>query len=297
MRSFDRTAVLGITLLVTTGALLPAHAGKLSWFDDAPFAGVGALGAPEARWRSLSDRQYTSFGLDLYRSQSAVVEEGYVDSGDATADMSNLRLYGEIESTQATRSASLVQNVGDVSLADASRRVNAFGVQWQHRLDAINRFAVSAEYGEGVSVYPSTLNTLDTRAAFSWNSQLPSRIRPSITGSVFLGDEMAREEIYRHLGRKYYGIALGGSLTLFQAHTPYVSFKIQKSIYDSAEDLQFVSSRSDDRSLLSAGWKWQVQRDLRLQAEASYGFGNATTPELYNPERSRIFFGTRFDFK
>jgi hypothetical protein len=160
----------------------------------------------------------------------------------------------------------------------------------------MNTFAVSAEYGEGTVVSPLAL---DTRAAFSWTSVLPSAVRPSVTGSVFLGDEIAREEIYRHLGRKYYGFSVGGSLTLFQSHTPYVSFKMQRSVYETSDDSLFVAPRTGDRSLLSAGWKWQAGRDLSLQAEATYGLGEATGSSLdpYSLERSRILFGTRFGFK
>ncbi len=295
MKVVNRLIKMGFVVLVTAGPVLPASAAKLSWFDDAPFAGVGALGGPDAGLRSLTN-QYTSFGLNLYRAQDIAAEDGYTqDSSELATDSGSVRVYGEIEANHPSR---LIGSVQDHESQDnLNRRVNTLGLKWQHRLNAINSFAVSAEYGEGVSVYPSTLNTQDARAAFSWTSRIPSSLRSSITGSVFLGDEMAREDIYRHLGRRYYGFEVGGSVTFFQTHTPYVSLKMQKSVYDATEDALFVSARSDDRSLLSAGWKWQVQRDLNLQAEASYGFGNPANPELYTSERSRIFFGTRFDFK
>lgn len=298
MKISTKSALTGITAALVAALPLSAPAGKLSWFDDAPFAGVGSVGVPEARLRD--PREYKSFGLDLYRPQSIAIEEGYpLDSGESSLGSDSVRLYGEVESNRTPSLSVPASRVPrQAPLEDASlNRVNAFGVKWQHRLDAMNSFAVSAEYGEGVAVYPTKLDTLDTRAAFTWTSQFSGGIKPNLTSSVYLGDETAREEIYRHLGRKYYGFAVGGSLTLFQAHTPYVSFKMQKSLYDPAEDSLLVSPRSDDRSLLSAGWKWQVQRGLSLQAEASYGLGNAANPELYNPERSRIFFGTRYGFK
>jgi len=298
MKVSTKSALTGITAALVTALPLSAFADKLSWFDDAPFAGVGSVGVPEVRLRD--PKEYKSFGLDLYRPQSIATEERYpLDSGEPALGFDTVRLYGEVESSR-TQSLPAPENhvASSAPLEDSSlNRVNAFGVKWQHRMDAVNSFAVSAEYGEGVAVYPTKLDTLDTRAAFTWTSQFSGAIKPSLTSSVYLGDETAREEIYRHLGRKYYGFAVGGSLTLFQTHTPYVSFKMQKSLYDPAEDTLLVSPRSDDRSLLSAGWKWQVQRDLSLQAEASYGLGNTANPELYNPERSRIFFGTRYGFK
>jgi hypothetical protein len=298
MKVSTKSTLTGITAALVAALPLSAPASKLSWFDDAPFAGVGSVGVPEVRLRD--PKEYKSFGLDLYRPRSIAAEEGYpLDSGESSLGSDTVRLYGQVESSR-TPSLSVPESrvSRPVPFEDPSlNRVNVFGVKWQHRMDAINSFAVSAEYGEGVAVYPTKLDTLDTRAAFTWTSQFSGGIKPNLTSSVFLGDETAREEIYRHLGRKYYGFAVGGSLTLFQAHTPYVSFKMQKSLYESAEDTLLVSPRSDDRSLLSAGWKWQVQRSLSLQAEASYGLGNTANPELYNPERSRIFFGTRYGFK
>ncbi len=294
MKPFNKTVLASMALLVA-GPALSAPTSKLSWFNDTPFAGVGALGVPEARLLTPSDN--TSFGINLFSSRQDVVEEeNPTDVRSVGVEANTVRLYGDVESPRSgTGTFSSASSVGDPTLG----RVNAFGVSWKHRMDAMNSFAVSAEYGEGTAVYPQPLDTLDTRAAFSWTSVISSAAKPSITGSVFFGDEMAREEIYRNLGRKYYGFTLGGSLTLFQSHTPYVSFKMQRSQYDATDDSLLVSPRSGDRSLLSAGWKWQVQRDLSLQAEASYGLGETPPSNLdtYSLERSRIFFGTRFDFK
>ena len=291
MKTVNKAVLASVALLVVAGPALSAPAGKLSWFNDTPFAGVGALGVPEARLLNPAD--YTSFGIDLYSSRQSAMEQAYpVDAREITLNANTVRLYGELESPRS--GAGSFSSLEDSSFG----RVNVFGMTWQHRLNTMNTFAVSAEYGEGTAVSPSSLDTLDTRAAFSWTSVLPSAIKPSITGSVFLGDEMAREEIYRHLGHKYYGFAVGGSLTLFQSHTPYVSFKMQRSLYETTDDSLFVSPRSGDRSLLSAGWKWQVQRDFSLQAEASYGLGETPGSSLdpYNLERSRIIFGTRYGF-
>jgi hypothetical protein len=289
MKLARKTLLASAVLLASTGSALSAPSGKLSWFDDAPFAGVGALGVPEVQLRNPSE--YNSFGLNLYRSQRAVTEDtNSADSGETAFGASSVSFYGEVETVG--------NRVRYSSEESSSNRVNAFGVRWQQHVDTMNSFAISAEYGEGTAVNPSLLDTLDTRAAFSWTSSLPSAVKPSVTGSVFLGDEVAREEIYRHLGRRYYGFTVGGSLTLFQSHTPYVSFKMQKSLYDTADEPTFVSPRSGDRSLLSAGWKWQVQRGFSLQAEASYGLGSSTTSlDPYSLERSRILFGTRFGFK
>ncbi|MEK7716368.1 MAG: hypothetical protein AAB322_01295, partial [Pseudomonadota bacterium] len=73
MRAVNKTILAGAVLLASTGSALSAQSGKLSWFDDAPFAGAGALGVPEVKLRNSSE--YNSFGLNLYRSQRAVTED------------------------------------------------------------------------------------------------------------------------------------------------------------------------------------------------------------------------------
>lgn len=292
MKPVNKAVVAGAVLMLTAGPALSAQTEKLSWFNDTPFAGVGSVGTPELR--PLNPADYTSFGINLYSSRQDVAEDVYpADAREGVPGGTTVRVYGEVESSRAGSGS--FSSLEDSSLG----RVNVFGVSWQHRLNAANSFAVSAEYGEGTAVYPLPLDTLDTRAAFSWTSALPGSVRPSVTGSVFLGDEMAREEMYRHLGRRYYGFSVGGSLTLFQSHTPYVSFRMQRSVYETPEDSLFVAPRTGDRSLLSAGWKWQAGRDFSLQAEASYGLGDTTGSSLdpYSLERSRILFGTRFGFK
>ncbi|MCR4302238.1 MAG: hypothetical protein NUV51_11545 [Sulfuricaulis sp.] len=291
MKTLNKSLMAGVALIMVAGPALSASSGRLSWFNDTPFSGAGTLGVPKARLLNPAD--YTSFGVNLYSSRQDTFEETFpLDRAEISVDANTVRLYGEVESSRT--GATSFSPAPDSTLG----RVNVFGVTWQHRLNAMNTFAVSAEYGEGTAIYPQPPDTLDTRAAFSWTSVLPSAVRPSITGSVFFGDEMAREDLYRNLGRRYYGFTVGGSLTLFQSHTPYVSFKMQRSQYDTSDDSLLISPRSGDRSLLSAGWKWQIQRDFSLQAEASYGLGETPSSlDSYSLERSRILFGTRFGFK
>lgn len=286
MKIANQFLLVSTALLVATPAL-SAPGEKASWFNDNPFVGVGPLGTSETR---LLSPDYTSFGIDLYRSRRAPLDD--VDAPAALPDANTVRFYGEVETRHApdTGGFPVFENT-------ALGQGNVFGVRWQHHLNALNSFAVSAEHDESIGSHPSSLDTLDTRAAFSWTSRLSGNIKPSITGSVFLGDEMAREEIYRHLDRKYYGFSVGGSLTLFQSHTPYVSFKMQRSMYGETGEPLLTGPRPSDHSLLSAGWKWQVQRDVSLQAEASYGLGEAPSLDPYRLDRSRILFGTRFDFK
>ena len=266
--------------------------GKYSWFDEITPAGE-EFPAGGRSARSNNGPAAHSFGVNVYRSLAAsrLEEEFAAEPGDETpvhADV--LRLYGEVG---AAGPAPERETAADGSSVP---RLNVLGARWQRPLTASSSVAVSAEYGENVYAPPAPQDTADARAALSWTGRLNTRGQPGVTGSLFVGDEAAKDDTYRDLGRKYYGFAVGGDMTLNGAHTPYVTYRLQKSYYAAADDALAATSRYDGRSLLSAGWKWQVQPRLSLQAEARYGLGGEKL-DLYGPERGRLFFSTRFDFR
>jgi len=268
-------------LILSLAAIAPvaAAAGKYSWFSN----DSAATGAFQIR--------PSTFGMELYRS-------GKDPESDVVASSDHrVSLYGDYP--YRTMRAS---EEGDA----ATRRFANFGVRWQHRVSVKDRVSVSAEQSEKSLLRPAaTTNSdaFDTRATASWTRELSWAWKPSVTGGVFLGDEAARDEALRSVGRRYYGFSVGGELRLLQAHTPYVSFRMERSLYDltSGEDsaAAVYSRASEDSSRLAAGWRWQGRRGLSLQAEASYGFNFNGGSDLLSPERerSRVFFGTRFDFR
>jgi hypothetical protein len=142
------------------------------------------LGVPEVQLRNPSE--YSSFGLNLYQSQRAVTEDGNsADSGEAVFGASSVNFYGEVETASNRARYSAFEE-------SSANRVNAFGVRWQHHMDTVNSFAISAEYGEGMAVNPSPLDTLDTGGILM--DQPPAKQRNRASPVVFLGDEVAREE-------------------------------------------------------------------------------------------------------
>jgi hypothetical protein len=281
------------SLIVVLAALpsVSVASGKLSWFAD-PVTDSGAV-----------QTRPSAFGTDVYTST--------VDKSGESGFAPNHRVsvFGDY-----TSGASVV--AGDDATA---RQFANFGVRWQHRLSSIDRVSVSAQKGDGVAPASSTVvgsESPDTRATVSWTRDLLWSWKPSITGGVFLGDESARDESARQFGRRYVGVAVGGELKLLQAHTPYVSFRMERGQYDVPEngttgngvagggavDNGTGSSTVrafDEYSRFAAGWRWQVQRGWSMQAEASFGFNYGTSSDQYlqERERNRWFFGTRFDFR
>ncbi len=280
-------------LLVVAAASLPSIAagGSLSWFDE---AGPGA-----ARLRSaslLTDDTEVRFDLDL--ASLADSEEVLAETAAVTrpAD-TTLRVYGGVGESLSVASGN---DAGDDA---AFVRRGGFGVGLEHRLDGHDSLGFAAEYGENLRDNVFAEDTADARAVASYRRAFGHALQPSVTGSFFLGDESARDESYDQLGRQYLGLELSGQMTLFKSHTPYVAFQMRRSYYgapltpeDALPTEGPLSPRTDDRSSLTAGWHWQAGRDVSLQAEASYGLNHGGL-DLYNPERSRMFFGTRFDFR
>jgi hypothetical protein len=250
---------------------------------------------PTLRAGSLlsADKPRARFDITLNSLAVTPVDEESPLAGNA------LQVYGGLaEQTQS--------ETGQQAPADQSARLsNILGFSWQHRLDSKDSLALSAEYGQNVRPNQFAQDTLESRAMVSWTRQWGMQSQPSLTGSVFVGDEMARDESYRQLGRRYMGFAVGGQMTLAKSHTPYLAYQLRRSYYDGENgglrfgglyDDSLPSSRPDDRSLFTAGYRWQASRSLSLQAEASYGL-NSDGQDLYNQERTRLFFGTRFDFR
>jgi hypothetical protein len=266
-------------------------AGTASWFE-APYKGI----APLKRTSDLLSTNANTVQFDI-NPRALLAGVAADDVLDATADDS-VQFYGASEPSPGRGP---VYGLADASDTDPGlRKLSNVAVAWERRFDALNRFSLSAGYTDSLTGRPAAAaaDLGDTHAGMSWTHQLPGMWRPSLTGSVFLGDEFAREEAYRHLGRRYLGFAVEGQMTLLRSHTPYLSFQMRRSYYEAMglEDSVNGALRTDDRQLVSAGWRWQATRSLSLQAEASYGL-NPTGQDLYNPERARVLFGTRFDFR
>ncbi len=220
----------------------------------------------------------SSFGIPLYSV-----------AGDADSptlggrDVSTVRVIGEY----------------DQPVDNGKVRPSSFGVAWQHRLSARDQLSVSAEYGESLR-YANYADAGDARAAVAYTREFNAALRPSLTGSVFLGDESARTEESRTIGRKYMGFTVGGQLNVFRVHTPYIAFQMRRSYYEGnvPGDTLLAGGpvRAEDQSRLAAGWRWQVQPYMSLEAGASVGLGLGFTDTTLN-EGNRVFFGTRFDFR
>ncbi|HEX9628013.1 MAG TPA: hypothetical protein VGA00_13825 [Acidiferrobacterales bacterium] len=175
------------------------------------------------------------------------------------------------------------------------RRYDALGLTWQRRLDANNLVSLSAEFGDFVSLDAGARDTASTAAALGWKGEFAGTTRPQLSGSIYLGDEVPKDEALRVFGRRYYGFVLDGRFTPIQNHTPYASLRFQRSDYE-ADDPGALNPRREDYSQLAAGWAWQVMPNWGLRAEAHYSL-NDSNLDAYEYDRMQFFFTTRFDFR
>lgn len=258
----------------------PAAAAPFSWFDAVPDTFSSAAWSP----------RYAAFAVELHALSDA--PELSVPGAFGSDDL--LRLRGGFEREPWLADNAMHYLEPDAESAGAPR-LRVLGIAWRHRLDIGSHLTLSADYRRAAPLFAVFPETADRRASLSLTSRWAGDHHPRLTGSLFVGGEHATGEAYRALGRRYYGFAATGELTLSRAYTPYLSFQTQRAYAGSEAELS-ETLPGEEYSLITAGWKWQAKPYLSLQAEASYGYhGNRL--RLQDPEHSRLFFGTRFDFK
>ena len=179
---------------------------------------------------------------------------------------------------------------------DGARRLDAYGLEWRRKFGVAHELALSARRGEyGALDGGARDSSTGSVAQLAWSSAFAGGYQPRVIGSLFLGDETAKDKGPKWFGRKYYGLSLDGRFTAFDKHTPYASLHLQRSDYDMTEASALLARR-EDYSRLAAGWNWQVRPNWGLRAEANYILNTSGLP-AYDYERGRVLFSTRFDFK
>jgi len=179
---------------------------------------------------------------------------------------------------------------------EGARRFDAYGLEWRRKFGTAHELAVSARRGEYGALDGGTRDSSTGNVAqLAWSSAFAGGYQPRIMGSVYLGDETAKDKGPKWFGRKYVGLSLDGSFTAFERHTPYASLHLQRSDYDATET-SLSAARREDYSRLAAGWNWQVRPNWGLRAEANYVL-NVSGQAGYDYERSQLLFSTRFGFK
>ncbi len=99
----------------------------------------------------------------------------------------------------------------------------------------------------------------------------------------------------KHNGRSFSGAAYSLLYRMNSQHTPYVRASIQDVEHDSEHPVFFRTIRSDETKSLTAGWLWQLRRQITITAEASYT-DNTSDIILFDFSRFRYQAGLRLNF-
>lgn len=259
---------------------------RLRWSD----AGLASLAVDGEA--VITSRSFDLAASKLLANQTFLSGAG-ADETEPAADAFNLFAAPEIK----LGAGSLKLPVTHREYLDDQQRVhhfNALGVEWEQELLPGHRLALSAERGGHMAQGEAGLDTSRTRASVRVSSALPALSGAQLSGTVFLGGETPKDEVYKHLGRRFYGFSLEGRFTAFRHHSPYTSLQMQRSDYDT--DMAAVAGpRWEDYSRLAAGWDWQIMPNWGLRAEANYSL-NTSNERAYEYDRSELFFSTRFNF-
>jgi len=288
-----RPILTTLTALALGSAGTAVNAAEFIWSDSpagqvSPYRSSLPFGEMQSR---------LTFGIDRYRALQSdfLLDTMGADERPAAESSSKLQLYSGFTVEKSPTLRTWRPGPLESPSEPAVGRLSAMGAAWSQQLNPVDRVGVSAGYAQ--FAHPDAgQDMLDTHAAMSWTSKWSRGWRPGVTGSVFLGDETARESDVRGLGRRYFGFSVGGEVTVFDRHTPYVNYRLQRSLLETSPETLAGDGRAADHSLLSAGWRWQLQRNFSLQAEATYSLSDNGL-DLYNQDRSRVIFGTRFDFR
>lgn len=98
-----------------------------------------------------------------------------------------------------------------------------------------------------------------------------------------------------HNGRRFTGLAYSMLYRMNAQHTPYLRASVQDVEHDSEHPVFFNTVRSDDNQSVTAGWFWQLTRDLMITAEASYT-DNSSDIQLFDYSRFKYQAGFRYQF-
>jgi hypothetical protein len=264
---------------------------RLRWSD----AGLVSLAETAGDDALITSCSFDLAGAHRLRTQTFLSDAGADDREEAVAGAFNLSAAPEIKLGAGSLKLPLTHRE---YLDDQQRahRFSALGVEWEQELLPGHRLALAAERGGHTALAEPGVDTSRTRASVTVSSELPTLSGAQLSGTVFLGGEAPKDEVYRYLGRRFYGFSLEGRFTTFRHHSPYTSFQVQRSDYDAADAAAATAPRWEDYSRLAAGWDWQIMPNWGLRAEANYSL-NTSNERAYEYDRSELFFGTRFNFR
>jgi len=286
---------VGRTTLVVSLTVASAQAGeKLTWFGETSFSGAYPHTSKVQNSSQHSVRELMDASTAVPSGSRLLEQQLALDSvfnGSNLDDSYTQRIRSEVGFVFGEETISVPLYYQRAQLGTGEQQLDGFGIKWRHRFGDAGSLTLMARYGKGEHnlADDSSLDAANRLASVSWTSGVTGS---GVTGSLYVGDEQAGEVAYLDNARTIYGFAVGGHWMLGSEHTPYVSLRYQDS------DNAAISGLTDyDKyTRISAGWNWQVNPGWRVRAEANFTYDQPRW-NLFDTDRTRIQFSTRFDIK
>ena len=176
------------------------------------------------------------------------------------------------------------------------RRANGAVAQWQHNYSQYSQVSLFAQFADLAYPYPDQSIRDATRTiggiAFGHGWDAPSR--PVVFGSLYAGDEKAKDSRYKEFGHKPIGVRLGGQMSLGAATTLFGLLSYEDRVYE-AEDTSFLVTRHDKMTDLRLGLDYAFRPAWHLVPQLSYT-NNDSNIELDKYDRTVVSLVARWTF-
>jgi hypothetical protein len=173
----------------------------------------------------------------------------------------------------------------------AFRRTNGVVAQWQHAYSEYDQASVFAQIAS--LAYPDQ-PTRDARrrifgVAFGHGWNMPNK--PVVFGSLYTGNEKAKDSADEDLGHKPVGLRFGGQMSMSPAATLWGLLSYERRVYG-ADDRFFLVTRRDKQADLRLGVDYTFRPGWLLVPQVSYT-NNQSNIDLNKYNRSVVSVAVR----
>lgn len=177
---------------------------------------------------------------------------------------------------------------------DDFRRTNGAVAQWQHSYSEYSQVSLFAQAAN--LEYP-TQSPRDARrtiggVAFGYGWDTPSK--PIVFGSLYGGNEKAKDADFQNLGHKPVGARLGGQVSMTDRMALFGLVNYERRVYG-ADDPFFLVTRRDKQADVRLGVNYALGAGWLLVPQASYT-NNQSNIDLNKYDRTVVSLSVRWTF-
>ena len=174
------------------------------------------------------------------------------------------------------------------------RRTNGVVAQWQHNYSAYNQVSIFGQFADLDYPTQSPRNATRTIVGLAFGHGWNALSRPVVFGSLYAGDEKAKDSDFQDLGHKPWGVRFGGQMSMSAATTLFGLLSYEDRVYG-ADDPFFLVKRHDKMTDLRLGLDYAFRPAWHLVPQVSYT-NNDSNIELNKYDRTVVSAVVRWTF-